>query len=197
MAHQAFEDMLEGKFPGELYTQRKKLSRAPHKYKRTPLKDGGGFRPLPQWVQVAAQILERTGKPVEVGSYVRWLVTLNARGEQGFVDSEHWISAPEHERDPLDMELYMSRVEIVGELLQSFLGPDVFRFLTKHYIDAHKSKLALKKKKKKQASILFFLPDARKDKAAVRARILRKARAQARKSQLLKKKLARTRAQQC
>ena len=139
------------------------------------------------------EILERTGKPVEVGSYVRWLVTWDQQtGKQGFVDSAHWIAADK--KDPLDLELYMSRLEIVGELLQSFLGPDVFRFLTKHYVDTHKQKMLNAGKKKKQSSILSFLPAARKDQAAIRARILHKARCQARKSQLLKKKLARTRA---
>ena len=129
VAHQAFEDMLEGKFPGEPYTQRKKLSRAPHKYKRTPLKDGGGFRPPPQWVQVGGADPRTHGeagrgrllRPLAGDAQRPWRAGLRGLGMTG-------SRRPNTKRRPSGHgAVHVPRGDCGGELL-SFLGPDVFRF---------------------------------------------------------------------
>lgn len=188
VVHDAYETLRDGGFAFKLFSQRKKLKRPADQYKQSTKKDGT-LCALPQHVQVAKQILQRTGRPVEVGTYVRWVIT-KRNNERRFVDLTHYLSlAEQNQHDPIDVELYMSRLEIVGELLNSFLEPDVFRQMVKLYIKDYQSK-QLSPKKPMNMIRLF---KGRDDKRARRDRLMRMAGTLARKSILLKKSLKRTR----
>ena len=189
VVHEAYEKLRDGGFPFELFSQRKKLKRPADQYKQSTKKDGT-LCALPQHVQVANQIFARTGRPVEVGTYVRWVITRQGDTRK-FVDLDHYLSQVQlQQHDPIDVELYMSRLEIVGELLNSFLEPDVFRQMVKLYQKEYLKQIQ-NPTGQSRPKLLSFLKagDTLHDQ---RKRLMRLARTNARKSMRLKDTLKRT-----
>ena len=182
IVHDAFEMLVDGKnIDVPTFAQRKKLSRPPDKYKRTKLKNKDGFRPLAQHVQVAQAMQARTGRPVEVGSYIRWVLTVDAAGHQRFEELDYYCSLPEEQRDPLNFNAYIQRMDIVKELVNSFLEPDVFKQLVRQYQNR------FQKRNTPEASILSYF-GGKQDKKTKRKRIMARSRCAGRKSTQQKRK---------
>ena len=185
--HAAYEKLRDGGFKPEMFAQRKKLKKPAEQYKRSKKLDGT-FCALPQHVQVAKNIFERTGRPVEVGTYVRWIITRSPKTQKrSFVDLDHYLHLVKQQKnEPIDIELYMSRLEIVGELVSSFLQPGVFTQLVKLYQKQYRQR-----HKKTNTKLLTFLND-RNTKKQQRERLMHTARVNAKKSVSRKNSLRRT-----